>query len=207
MKKTFKIRCSAIGDIMTNSKKKGELSKTAKTYCQTWLKEQIYGKHPSINSKYIRKGVEVEEESIEFAAEQLGWGMVFKNEEYFENDFMQGTPDLILPDMIVDMKNSWDCFTFPLFDTIPDKGYWWQLQGYMILTGRKKAKLVYTLMDTPDDIIDDYITDEQTIHDFRFSDVPPQYRIKSFNIELDPNAEAQIIQRVKECRTYIKTLI
>ena len=37
----FKIRCSAIGQIMTNSRKKGELSKTTQSYLDLWIKEKI----------------------------------------------------------------------------------------------------------------------------------------------------------------------
>ena len=40
--KEFKIRCSAIGKIMTNPRSKTEtLSKTTKTYLEEWSKEQI----------------------------------------------------------------------------------------------------------------------------------------------------------------------
>ena len=55
--KEFKIRCSAIGKIMTNARSKTEtLSKTTKTYLEEWSKEQIYKRKKEVFSKYIDKG-------------------------------------------------------------------------------------------------------------------------------------------------------
>ena len=78
------------------------------------------------------KGLIVEDNSIDLIAEVLGYGMLFKNEQYFEDDHLTGTPDIIIPkkDTVIDAKSSWDIFTFPLFDTsVPNMDYWWQGQG------------------------------------------------------------------------------
>lgn len=197
--KTFKIRCSEIGIIMTNPRSKSEtLSDTTKGYCEDWIKEQVYGVRKSIKSKYLEKGVSVEDLAIDYYAEEMGLGFVLKNEEYFENEFMHGTPDLILPDLVIDMKSSWDCFTFPLFETEPDKKYVAQLQGYMHLTGRNKARLVYTLQNTPDDLVWDEPVD--------YSNISSKYRIKEFEIDYDPEFIEQVRNRVIECREYIQSL-
>jgi hypothetical protein len=38
---------------------------------------------------------------------------------------MTGTPDVILEDKIIDIKNSVDCFTFPLNEKeLKNKAYW-----------------------------------------------------------------------------------
>lgn len=216
MNKQFKIRCSQIGQIMTNPRSKSELlSQTTKTYCQNWLKEQIYDRKKEIGSKYFDKGNMVEAESIEFISNYLNLGMIFKNEESFENEWMTGTPDLILPNEVIDMKNSWDCFTFPLFEAEIEKNYWWQLQGYMELTGKTKARLIYTLMDTPDELIDrelnfagDISQDEyeKLIRSHQYGDVNPKYRVKIFEIEKDEEAIKSIRQRVEECRIYLETI-
>jgi hypothetical protein len=51
--KEFKIRCSAIGQIMTNPRSNTEvLSETTKTYCQNWVKEQIYGIEKQIKAAF-----------------------------------------------------------------------------------------------------------------------------------------------------------
>jgi hypothetical protein len=197
--KQFKIRCSAIGQIMANSRTKGQLSKTAQSYVQEWLKEQIYNRRKDISNKYMDKGNLLEDESIDFLANNSDLGFLIKNEEYFENDFLTGTPDIITNEEVIDMKNSWDCFTFPLFyDNIPNKDYFYQLQGYMALTGKKKAKLVYTLMTTPEDL--NYGKEDN------YDNVDPKYRIKVFEVERDEEVIEAIKERVNEINNYIKQL-
>ena len=67
----FKIRCSAIGKIMTEPRSKkdketGELSETAKSYCKEWLLENLFNRQNFQGSKYTEKGIEVEQQSIDF---------------------------------------------------------------------------------------------------------------------------------------------
>jgi len=197
--KAFKIRCSAIGSIMTNAKKKGELSKGVQTFVQEWLKQEIYGRRKDISSKYLDKGNAVEDESIIFAADHLKLGFVAKNEDSFEDEFMTGTPDVLLADEVIDMKNSWDCFTFPLFeDKAPNKDYVYQLQGYMALTGKSSARLIYTLMNTTKDI--NYGKADN------YDEIDAKYRIKVFEIARDEEVIKAIQERVKEINTYINQL-
>jgi hypothetical protein len=195
----FKIRCSAIGQIMTNPRSKSELlSQTTKTYCETWIKEQIYSTKKTIQSKYLTKGIDVEEIAMEYYADQKGLGFIVKNYDHFQNDFMTGTPDLIYKDEVIDFKSSWDCFTFPLFGDQVDKGYFAQLQGYMALTGLKKGRLVYTLQNTPDELEWDEPVD--------YSGLDSKYRIKEYQIDFDCDFIQSVNDRVLECREYINHL-
>jgi hypothetical protein len=192
----FKIRASATKNIMTNPRSKSEtLSETCKTYLEEWAKESIYGVRKNIKSKYLTKGISVEDEAIEYYSEIAKLGFVLKNQDRFEDEFFTGTPDLIVGDTVYDFKSSWDCFTFPLFDTEPDKGYWMQLQVYMELTGLKKAKLVYTLQNTPDELEYDEPMD--------YSNVPSHLRIKEFSFDYDPDFILSAKERVLECREYV----
>jgi len=256
----FKIRASAVGQIMTNGKgnitekqlitlsdlqkkekltpkqsenlhsllyKKNnpELSQTTKTYCETWLKEQYFNRRKPLDNKYLSKGIDKEADSIEFLIENGFYDFAIKNETHFENDFLTGTPDIIHPDKIDDLKNSWDIFTFPLFETkITNKLYWWQLQSYMILTGLDKARLIYILSDTPENLVekeifyktndieyltkDDYTEISEKIKNYHnYSDILPRLKVKIFEISKDNNAEIQIKKRVRECQNYINILI
>lgn len=214
----FKIRCSAINSIMTKPKKDRLVSAGAETYCKKWYTEQIYGRKEEVSSKYMFKGNSVEDESIEFIGKQLQYKKLRKNYKSFENDFMTGTPDVITKDEILEVKNSWNCFTFPLLETeIPNKGYFYQAQGYMHLSGLKKAKLIYTLMDTPEDLIEkefykspsyrnDIIIYEEFKKDFIYNHLEDKYRIKIFEISYDKEVIENIIDRVKACRKYIETI-
>ena len=198
--KEFKCRASCSGNLATNPQKKTEvLSETTKTYLQEWVKEQIYGVRKEISSKYLTKGTDMEDEAIDKAIEWLDLPFALKNEESFENDFFTGTPDIILSDCVLDIKNSWDCFTFPLFeDEIPTKDYMYQLQVYMHLTGLKKAKLVYMLLDTPET----YNTPA-----INYDHIDQNKRHKVFEIDYDQTIIDMLIERVKESRIYINTLI
>jgi len=221
--KEFKIRASGCGSIMTNAKKKGELSKTAQSFCQTWLKEQLYNRRNEFSSKYTQKGNEVEDNSLDYIAEQLDLGMLLKNEEYFESNFLTGTPDAILKDYLIDVKNSWDCFTFPLFETeIPNKDYFYQAQCYMHLTNRKSYKLIYVLSDTPNHLIEkdaywwcknngydelDGDIFEQFVDKYTYKNINDKLKIKVFNIEYDESVIEAIYDRVAMCREYIEQLL
>ena len=216
--KEFKIRASASGNIMGVK----ALGKTGETYCKDWLKGQIYNRQRDISNKYTQKGNEVEDNSIDFVCEQLGLGFVLKNEKFFENEFMQGTPDIILQNEIIDVKNSWDTHTFPLFeDELPNIDYYHQAQVYMDLVGRDNYRVVYVLSDTPLHLIEkeafyycknngydelDMEIYNQFIAKMTYSDIPNELKIKVFEIKKDQGIIDKIKLRVIECRNFIKTL-
>jgi len=195
--KEFKARASSSGKLMTKPRSKSEvLSKTTKSYLEEWVKEQIYGVRKNIQSKYLTKGNQVEDDAIIYASQELGWLFAAKNDEYFEDEYFCGTPDVILDDRIIDIKSSWDCFTFPLFfNVIPNEDYRYQLQTYMHLTGKKKAQLVYVLMNTPEEL-----TFEDS-HDY--SEINSKYRIKIFDIDYDEEVIYELQHKVIESREYI----
>lgn len=229
LSKDFKIRCSAIGQIMTEPKTKvdkeaGKLSKTCLSYVHEWIKEQpeFYGRRVNFSNKYTIKGNECEYESILFAAKYFGWENALKNDTEFSNDYLTGTPDVILLDSVEDIKNSWSQSTFPLFSTeIPIDGYGWQLQGYMELLSKKQAGLVYTLMDAPERQVDrearnkayeigideiEFDMYEEIRKSMTYSDVRDELRIKRFFLDRDENSMLSVQSRVQQIRDYIKTL-
>jgi len=180
-------------------KDKKEISQTAKTFVQNYLKEQIYKVSQEIKSKYLSKGLTLEDEAIDCAITWLDLPFVLKNEETFEDEYFKGTPDLILNDEVLDIKNSWDCFTFPLFEyEIPTSDYYYQLQVYMHLTGTKKARLVYVLLNTPDELT------WETKNDY--SNIDTKYRIKEFFVQYDESVIEDLKNRVINVRQYIETI-
>lgn len=199
--KEFKIRASASWKLMTAPRSKTEiLSETTKTYLKEWAIEQIYGFRKEIKSKYITKGVQLEDEGIDKAIEWLDLEFVLKNEQYYEDDYFCGTPDIVTDDEVLDIKMSWDAFTFPLFDTeISNKDYYAQLQTYMALTGRKKARLVYVLLNTPPELA------YETQYDY--SNMAKEYRIKAFEISYDPEFISKLQDKVIESRNFLKTIL
>lgn len=222
--KQFKIRCSQIGKIMTKPKNKEDLiSKTTQLFIEIWIKEQVYNRTKEFSSKYTEKGKECENSAIEFASRILDIGMIFKNQKEFSDEFISGSPDIILNDTIIDIKNSWDCFTFPLLDTeCPNDDYYWQLQGYMALTGKQKARLVYVLSDTPQTLIDDEIRRQgwkmgfieipiefeiEITNKMTYQDIPESLKIKVFDIERNDEDIKKIYEQVQKCREYINQIV
>ena len=62
----MKIRCSSLPKIMTNPRTKSEvLSETAKSEMIKIAKEDFYGYSVQMTNKYVEKGIEVEDKSIE----------------------------------------------------------------------------------------------------------------------------------------------
>ena len=220
----MKIRCSSLGKIMTSPKSKGEvLSQTAKTYLKELVLEEKFGIKKEFSSRYTDKGNIQEDTAIEMASQVLNLPFALKNTEYFENEFVKGTPDLILEDEIIDIKCSWDGTTFPWFeDELPNKDYYWQLIGYMWLTGRSKARVVYCLVDTPEDIVQDEIrrtswkkfeieVTEETENEVRakheFSHISENKRVRAFQIELNESNIEQIKEKLLHATEYYNELI
>lgn len=199
------------------------LGETGLSYLKEWVKEQLYSRERSFYSKYTDKGNSVEQSSIDYVSDFFGWGVVRKNEERFSNKWIEGTPDLILSTTVEDVKNSWDCFTFPLFDKEPPKDdYEYQLQSYMDITGKSKAGLIYILMDAPEHLIDSEAWNEAKsrgemevsldLHDevrqrMTYSNLPDDLRIKRFEINRDETIIKKIHDRVDECRDLIPGLV
>lgn len=218
-----KIRCSALGQIMTDPRSGKELSETCKTYLLDLYIKEKYGREKEISSKYTIKGTMVEEDSITLYS--LHRNILFeKNEEIFENSHILGTPDIVLKDEIIDIKSSWDIFTFFKVQTKPiDKDYYWQLQGYMAMSGAKKARLVYCLVNTPVIFLNDeknklfYKLDAVTKENkeykqaceelelsMTFDDIPIETRIYEISIERNDEDINRINQRVEECRKWLQ---
>jgi hypothetical protein len=80
----------------------------------------------------------------------------------FQNQFVKGTPDLLIIDdndkclNVPDIKSSWSIHTF--MDAKQDdlsKDYYWQGQAYMWLTGAPTATFCFVLVNAPIEMIND----------------------------------------------------
>lgn len=218
------IRCSALGKVMTDSRKKGEMGETCKSYLKELYRESKYGIRKEVVSKYIDKGLMVEDSAIALYSTKYD-GFYTKNDEWFKNEFISGTPDIVSENEVIDIKSSWNLFTMPFKDEEINKGYYYQLMGYMALTGLKKAKLAYCLIDTPPQLVQDekrrlswqmgcidgmnpeYLeacAEIDKSHDF--SHITMDERIVEFEIERDEEVIQAIYDRVKLCRDYLNSL-
>lgn len=208
-----------LAELIEKRDAKPQLQDGAKTYLQTWMKEQLYNRTKEFSNQYTAKGILCEPAAIQFVSEMMGYGLIEKNTERKENEWLTGECDLNLFGIVEDIKNSWDVFTFPLFATeLPEKDYYYQLQGYMWLYGKHNAAVNYCLIDAPEEIIDqvarsvsyqagntevDFDLYEEVRVKMTFSDIPNELKLKRFEFDRNETVIQAIKERVELCRIYV----
>jgi hypothetical protein len=115
---------------------------------KTYLQKR-YGRYKEITNKYLEKGIACEDAGIKTYNNLFNTDYV-KNDTRVYNDFITGECDIDTGESIIDIKNSWDLFTFHESKTSDNKLYDWQGQCYMELYDRPTFQLVYVLEDAPD---------------------------------------------------------
>jgi hypothetical protein len=191
--KYFKARPSSLGKLMSKSKKPGELSQTCITYLKEWYAED----KEELSSKYLTKGILLENEAIEFASKVLYGGIkAYKNEDIYANEWLVGTPDVILENSIIDTKCSWNRKTLLDSALELDTNYQWQLIGYMFLCNKDYATLFYYLGDTPAAANYGVKVSYSHLEDFE--------RWVSYEFKRDLDKEQEIIDKVEQCREWLK---
>jgi hypothetical protein len=210
---------------MVEPKLKSEtLSETTKTYLREKYIYEKYKRSRFVESKYMTKGTEVEEESLTLLS-IVTRKLYNKNEKLLWNEWIVGTPDTYegnsIEDAItiIDIKSSWDIFTFfASKEEKLNKMYYWQLQGYMWLTGAKVAQLAYCLINTPQKLVDDEIrkltykfmsedefklAEENIIKNASYNDLPHEEKIHTITIDRNEDDIEKLKLKIEECRRYI----
>ena len=219
-------RCHNAGALLTEPKLKseaGQLSLTAKTMIEAmWLKN-TFGYREIVTTDAMTKGLRLEQESMALAQTVLGGAFRSKNRETFKNDFIIGTPDIILTDYVEDIKTCYNLRTF--FEAEPTKLYLTQAQCYMALTGRKSYRLIYCLVPNADDAIikecervawqygRDYENEDYIAHCSQIkanndciAKIPIEQRVKVFEFEHDAEMVAKIYGQIEKARVYYETI-
>ena len=176
----------------------------------------------------MKKGILVEDNSIEMFS-VIDGTLYQKNESRISNEFISGTPDLHDGDNImecneiIDIKSSWDIFTFlsNVKEPMSDMHYW-QLQGYMALTGASIGTIAHCLTNTPESIIEgekynllrniDVATEEdpkfkkelvKLLRNRIFDDIPLYERVLTISIERNEEDIDKIYKKVTKCREFL----
>jgi hypothetical protein len=222
------IRCSSLSCLFTEpvskaDKEAGNLSKTAKSHLIEVYAKELWGVEKDIVTKAMQKGIEAEEAAISLLSVVDGVDYL-KNDFRFENDYISGHPDILHEDTVVDIKTSWDAFTF-LSNVMDDvnKSYFYQVQGYMALTKKQKARISYCLVDTPDGIIQgelyyllkrlDVATEdnpryqdaaEKVLRNMKFSHIDPKLRVINQIVYRNDEVIYQIPSKVEKAREFLQ---
>lgn len=214
----YKFRSSALPYLMTNGRVKSDpLSETTKAYLrEIWIAEVFGREKYDPKNKYMDKGIACESDSLDLVQKVTG-KTHFKNKELLENEWIKGTPDIKKP--LIDIKTSWDIWTYAKVDmSLAEKTYYYQLLGYMWLTGEKVGSLIYCLVNTPEDIISDEayklsfkypeLSDSQEAMDkFRinyiFDDIDPKLRTKEYTFTFDEEKIEALKERITASREFL----
>jgi len=204
-----------------------ELSDGCKTHLtDVWISHEFGRSTKDIRSKYIEKGLQMEDSGIIAYGIVKGW-LPEKNIERKDDGFIMGEIDYIKDDTIYDNKSSWDIWTFYrnikyLDNQNLTNPYFPNMQGYMRLWDKPKSKLVYTLLDTPAKLIENekkmvaysFVGSDSMLEEalaeveknLTYSDIPINRRIIEIPIARDEEYISRIPLVVKACRNYLNNM-
>ena len=221
------IRSSSVGYLMTEpqlkaDKEAGLLSKTAQRHLLDIYIAEKYGRKKDIQTKQMKKGVAVEQDSINLLSKYMETPFE-KNEERLSNAYITGLPDIINENMVIDIKSSYDLWTF--LGNLPDKLdslYYWQLMSYMWLTNAEVGYIAYCLSNTPDNIIEqekyyllknmdvvseespEYVKEAMKIEfNMKFDDIDVSERVLLFKVDRNDEDISKIERKVLKAREYL----
>jgi len=190
----MKFRASQLGKLMTSSRTKGEaLSQTAKSYIIQLAKENYYGYRTELTNKYVLKGLEQEQDSIDLL-NAVRFENYVKNQERVENEYLTGCCDIITEDSIIDIKSSWSLDTFPAttYELKDLSDYEWQGRAYMWLYDMPTFELCYVMVSTHPELLSQF--DPIDIHEVDHID--PAKRITSITFERDAEIEIRMQEQL-----------
>lgn len=150
---TLLFRASGMGKLMTNDRSGKAMGDTAKTFLLEVYARENFGRYEEIQSKYLEKGNEREEDAITLLS-RVTKKMYKKNTIRLKNDWFTGEPDLFVGPEIIkaketnDTKASWSLINFLKAQRDPiNKDYFYQGQTYMNLTGSRIHTISYCLVN------------------------------------------------------------
>lgn len=190
----MKFRASQLGKIMTSSRTKGEaLGQTAKSYIIEQAKQDFYGYRTQLMNKYVLKGIEQEQDSIDLL-NAVRFESYKKYEHRAENEWLTGSCDIITEDLIIDIKSSWSLETFPStsYELKDLSEYEWQGRAYMWLYDRPRFELCYVMVSTHPELLSQY--DPIDIHEVDHID--PVKRITSITFDRDKEIEIRMQEQL-----------
>ena len=184
---------SSLGKLMTTPKSKGEnLSQGAKTYIRQIAKQDFFGYRVELDNKYINKGKDQEQDSIDLL-NSVRFKKYKKNDVRIEDKYLTGECDILSDDRVIDVKTSWNLETWPATSSeAHDNDYEWQGRAYLMLYDREIFELVFCLVTTKDEFINQW--EQIDLH--RVDHIAPEKRITSVIYERDLEKEELIREKL-----------
>jgi len=204
------------------------LSKGAKTAVEEIYVEDKFSFRKGLSSKFIQKGHSMEDKAIKVVSDLLGLEDVIKNEQHYDNEYIQGTPDAIKrlgfgSGFQFDIKNLY--YPDGLMISKPlDPIYDWQGKGYNWMLGFETGYVVKILQNLPADLLEievkklwkengrDWFEEipekfyEEVRDYFNFEKLPLEDRLKIFRVDVTEADKEAIKDAVKLARIHYGTL-
>jgi hypothetical protein len=195
---------SSLGKLMTTPKSKGEnLSQGAKTYIRQVAKQDFFGYRVELDNKYINKGKEQEQDSIDLL-NSVRFTNYKKNEIRIADGYLTGECDILSDDRVIDVKTSWNLETWPATPgEAHDNDYEWQGRAYLMLYEREIFELVFCMVTTKDEFINQW--EQIDLH--RVDHIAPEKRITSVIYERDLEKEELIREKLIFANEYYSQYI
>lgn len=207
MMHTILFRASSFGLLMTEPKLKSQvLSVGAKTAIRNQAAQDIFGIDFEVSDKKLEKGSLVEAESSSLFNRVFGRSVI-KNTERVKDDLFTGECDHLDPTEVVDIKSAWSAATYPISceDVAAAQRALYEYQGrvYMRLYNRPRFRVVYCLVDTPEELIGKF--EPLALH--LVSHIPEHLRVTTWAIDRDMAIEAAMVEKAKHARAYYYEVI
>lgn len=184
--------------------KEMSLSAGAKTFLKNMAKEIVFSYHKDIDTKYMDKGIALEEAAIQFLNNQR-FQSYRKNTERRVSEFLTGECDIYVPGVkTIDTKVSWSLDTFPaLSEDAHDTLYEWQGRAYMKLWDVPEHEVVHVLLDTPDELIPRW--EQRDLH--QVGHIDPALRLTSVTYKRDAALERRLEDKCRVAQAYLTNLV
>ena len=193
---------SSIGKIMSNDRSGKNMGQTAKSYIKSIAKQDFYGYNIELNNKYIIKGIEQEQDSINLV-NAVRFTDYKKNKVRLETELMTGECDILLDESIIDIKTSWSLETWPATAEDGDESlYEWQGRAYMYLYDRPSFELIYCMVSTDPKndlgLLNQW--DNMSLH--RVDHIDAAKRITVIRYERDIELELAMLERLRHASEF-----
>lgn len=183
--------------------KEMSLSAGAKTFLKNMAKEIVFTYRKGVETKYMDKGLALEDAAIQFLNNQR-FQSYRKNTERRVSEFLTGECDIYVPAVkTIDIKVSWSLDTFPaLSEDAHDTLYEWQGRAYMKLWDVPEHEVAHVLLDTPDELIK---WEQRELHEVAHID--PALRVTSITYARDAELERRLDDKCRVARAYLMKLV
>lgn len=150
--KWTEVKAARVKVLQKKEKGEDELPSGAKTHLDDVFRSQFWKRRRHLANKFLEKGLLCEQDILDIAS-KIDGEFYIKNDEHWDNDYIQGSWDNFLK-KVRDAKANYDLKTFD--ESELTALYSWQIKGYSFMIKEKEnlpslpeGELIYGLVNNP----------------------------------------------------------